>query len=692
MQKNYFLFLFLILVQYCSSQNQGNIWYFGHYAGLSFNNGVATSINGGQLNSNEGAASICNKNGQLLFYTDGEKIWNRNHEIMTNGTGLYGNTSTTQSAIIVPKPDDPLRYFVFTVAAEGFPHGFCYSIVNMSLNGGLGDVEVKNIQLITPVCEKVTAISHCNGRDIWVITHGGNSDAYYAYLITSSGISPTPIVTNVGRVITDSLGETEGYMKASPDGSRLALAHMFLGVDLVNFDNTNGRVSNPIEINDINFVYGVEFSPNSALLYVSGIDQAGSTSELHQYGVNFSSPAQVLASKQIISQTHDILHPYYEALQLAPDGKIYMAQSGSKLYRSYLSVINDPNALGSACNFVLSAIDLSPNYSTLGLPNFMQSFLQKEDFKVSGSCQGQQLSFNYSQLDNLNSLQWDFGDPSSGPENTSTSPNASHYYAQSGVYTVKLVTFNKCGSDTIIKQIQVGSFDFSLGNDTTICGNAAYILKPNITGSFSYLWQDSSIAPSFNATTSGLYWLEVKDNQTGCIKRDSINLRFQTDPHFSLGPDRLLCQGQSIQLSSGLKDTLGVSFLWSNNSIDTSIKINSPGIYSLQLRNSCGTAVDSIKISEGVCKVYIPNAFTPNGDGLNDIFRARFGDNITSFRMEIYNRWGEKVFETNDINKGWDGYYKGQLQPEGNFAWIIKYNTFDNPQQQILKGTVLLIR
>jgi hypothetical protein len=258
----------IFLFFYTHAQKEGNIWYFGLNAGLDFSSGDPVALKNGQVYQSEGVASICDKEGQLLFYTDGMIIYNRNHGTMTNGQGLLGHNSSTQSAIIVPAISDSYRFYVFTVDAEAGSNGVCYSIVNMGLDGGLGDVEVKNVQLLTPACEKLTAIKHCNGKDTWVITHGWNSNAFYAFLLTSTGIQ-APVISRAGRSIDSDNGRTAGYMKAAPDGSKLALANYRIGVDLFDFDPATGRVSNPVELLASEEPYGIEFSPNSALLYVT---------------------------------------------------------------------------------------------------------------------------------------------------------------------------------------------------------------------------------------------------------------------------------------------------------------------------------------------------------------------------------------------------------------------------------------
>tara|TARA_B110000858_G_C17785847_1_gene467253 strand:- start:1544 stop:1972 length:429 start_codon:yes stop_codon:yes gene_type:complete len=135
------LLLFVLCLPFLGlAQKEGNIWYFGENAGLDFNNGSPVALTDGMLNTSEGCASICDANGNLLFYTDGMLVYNKNHGIMPNGTGLLGHSSSTQSAIIVKKPMSNNLYYIFTVDDIFNTNGgaVTYSIVDMSLDGGLG--------------------------------------------------------------------------------------------------------------------------------------------------------------------------------------------------------------------------------------------------------------------------------------------------------------------------------------------------------------------------------------------------------------------------------------------------------------------------------------------------------------------------------------------------------------------------
>jgi hypothetical protein len=168
----------------CDSQNQNKIWYFGDHAGLNFNSGSPVALLTGQLNTAEGCSSISDNTGTLLFYTDGQKVWNRNHIVMPNGFGLLGDPSTTQSALIVPIPGSATLFYIFTIDDLG--GNMTYSIVDMSMAAGLGDVTAtKNVLLHAAVSEKQASVLRCDGN-IWVISHKWTSNTFYADLITPS--------------------------------------------------------------------------------------------------------------------------------------------------------------------------------------------------------------------------------------------------------------------------------------------------------------------------------------------------------------------------------------------------------------------------------------------------------------------------------------------------------------------------
>lgn len=385
----------IVLCLKSSAQKQANNWYFGLGAGLSFNSSPPAALTDGQTYdpvqgdlSIEGTATISDSTGALLFYTNGEKIWNANQQVMPNGNGLLGNFSSTQAAIIVPQPGSSRYFYVFTVDDGYYDHlqyGFRYSIVDICLDNGLGDVVPgkKNILILDTVSEKLTAVRHANGTDYWIIVHKYFSDAFYAYRMSSSGITDT-VISHIGSrhpSLADSSPvstvQALGQMKVSTDGKKLAIVNVNSAApvkEYFDFDNNTGIVSNWVNLQTAaslaadNQYYGAAFSPDNSKLYVSCV---GPANGITQFDLNAGNTASIIASATII--TTDALHGYY-SLQLAPDGKIYSTKFVSGSGWTYVAAINSPNTAGINCNYRDSAIYLNGRMASYGLPDFITAF------------------------------------------------------------------------------------------------------------------------------------------------------------------------------------------------------------------------------------------------------------------------------------------------------------------------------
>jgi gliding motility-associated-like protein len=458
---------FLFLILFCSfqllAQNEGNIWYFGNHSGLDFNNVNPIALINGQLNTNEGCASISNTLGQLLFYTDGITVWNKNHQIMDNGNGLLGHESTSQSATILQKPGSDNVFYIFTIDAEFGINGFCYSEVDISLNSGLGAVINKNIFINYSICEKIAIFKHSNGFDYWVVTHGPNNK-FYSNLISSSGISNIPIVSNIGISIPFYGVFAQGIMKASPNGTKLAVSSVSSHiVELFNFNPSNGTIYNRqivLQGNDSwdNF-YGIEFSPDSNLLYVSN----ASSPFIKQFDLTASN----IESSQI--QLYTLSYNDIGALQLGPDDKIYVANYGE----SNLGVIKNPNLIGDGCDYQSNSIDLYGKISQLGLPTTYIINPLSISFTSQNLCLGEMLEFTINTSLSISSLSWDFGDGY-----TSTQLNPTHIYISSGTFTVTLTVNTLAGTMTKIKTIITNFVATSL---PTLISPQTFCIQQNTT-------------------------------------------------------------------------------------------------------------------------------------------------------------------------------------------------------------------
>lgn len=392
MRLTYFIvFTLLLLATNITAQQQASNWYFGNNAGINFDaNNNITNLNNGQLSTIEGCTSISNESGQLLMYTDGKTVYNAAHTVMQNGNGLKGDQSSSQSAIIVPKPGDPNIYYIFTVGSNQGVLGLNYSTVDMTGDNGLGVVIQKNFNLIQACAEKVSAVlQDCNTGNIWVSafssvngTNVSQMNTFHSFEISNTGVNPLAVKSVFTNI---NISELRGNLKFSPDGTKAASANIGSGLLLLDFDVNTGQFSN-LEIlsftSSYNKPYGVEFSPNNRFLYVAASNDffssspsdnnnaANHLSSLTQFDVN----AVNVSNSQVVLDERNL---YRSSLQLGPDGKIYRSMSSSyDTGLPSLSVINNPNELGFASNYLHAAIPLN-NLSRQGLPPFIASFFKE---------------------------------------------------------------------------------------------------------------------------------------------------------------------------------------------------------------------------------------------------------------------------------------------------------------------------
>jgi len=454
--KNNSLVIFLLLFStFCLAQGEANIWYFGDHAGVDFNSGNPVALNDGQIVTDEGCATISDAAGQLLFYTNGVTVWGKDHQIIPNGTDLMGHNSASQSAVIVPKPGSSTIYYIFTVTDLADVNGVRYSEVDLSLNNGIGAVTSnKNILLLTPACEKITAIKNANGDDYWVVIHGFGNNSYLVYSVTASGINTNPVINNVGTVIQDT-GQTIGYLKFSPDGTKLISCNYNSVVELLDFNTTTGIISNPKLVCTKFANYGAEFSPSGNIAYITTGDN--NIFEVIQYDIT---AADIPATATVLYTANDINHQV-GALQLATNGKIYTPISGNH----FLSVINNPEVLGTGCNFVADAVPLGAGLCHIGLPQFIQSYFNV-GINIQDNCLGDSSSFSLTSNQNITSALWNFGDGT-----TSTVINPSHTYTLAGTYTVTVSATNS--TETINKSRTITIFALPVANPIApifLCG------------------------------------------------------------------------------------------------------------------------------------------------------------------------------------------------------------------------------
>ncbi len=520
-----YLILLLFLPMLSFGQKQGNIWYFGDHAGLDFNGGIPVAITDGATSlsnfHSEGTSAISDSSGSLLFYTNGEKVWNRNHQVMLNGDSLLGNYSATQSSIIVPKPGSDHLFYVFTVDDYyngQLQNGFRYSVVDICFDEGLGGIvsNEKNVLLVDTVAEKAAVVRHSNGIDYWILTHKLYSGAFYAFLLTSDGIVDT-VISDAGP---QNLPAFQGQLKVSPNGNRIGMAStpsLTPSLDLFDFDKATGIVSNRITLNRLNpRVYGLEFSLDNTKLYVTYSASSPVSLGVDQYDLN-AGGGNIDAINNSLNTLFFTGGGTLRALQLGPDGKIYMVGFPDA---HYISVINNPNNNFPQCNFQDSAIYLAGTSGNQGLPTFISNF---DYSNTIASCQ-----CSVDVIHNGNLLTASQNETYQWYLNGDSIPGASEQNLTilvSGSYYVTATDSNGCQSQSDTLELTLASIEQDKLNAIQIYPNPfkssftirftqptkATVTIFNLNGQ-KIISQDISVTPTIDLKdqSPGVYFVEVK--------------------------------------------------------------------------------------------------------------------------------------------------------------------------------------
>lgn len=353
--KSFRIFSFLIFYSPFLLFTQ-SVWYFGNGAGLDFSSGSPKTLQDGTIYSLEGCAIAYDEKGRILFYTDGITVWNKSHKEIKNGTGLNGSQSSTQAALIVPKPGAEGDYFLFTTDEKAGSKGLCYSVVHMS--SGSGVVTQKNIQLLGSSAEKLTIVRNESKNGFWVIAHQWNSNNFYVFPVTAKGVG-SPVISSVGASHAETGAgdnkEAIGSLCTSFDGKKIASAICYRtqnNLEVFDFESSTGRISNPTSVLLNGFPYGLCFSPDNTKLYISCLK---GKSGIIQYDMADRSSTEITVNEKENS---------FGGLQLAPNGKLYIARAGV-----FLDAIESPNEKGISCKYKKGAVDLSPASCNYGLPN-----------------------------------------------------------------------------------------------------------------------------------------------------------------------------------------------------------------------------------------------------------------------------------------------------------------------------------
>jgi PKD repeat protein len=544
----------LLICTDASAQKEFNNWYFGTYAGLNFNTNPP-SFQQGALNTYEGSAAVSNANGELLFYTDGRTVYNRDHQEMPNGFGLLSNPSSTQAALIVRDPGSPYRFYLFTSdAAPSQNAAMYYSIVDMREDGGKGDIVYKNYRLLVHSTEQLAAIGTCDGDAFWIITRKRFTNQFYAWYLNRSGIDPTPVISDVDSKDGKWPETGAGWLTPNPTGEMLAMAHFSSSegplAQLFKFDKITGKVSDPIHIPTAGPTYGCAFSPNGMKVYFGG------DNSIIKFDVSTYERSAIMASQ------HTVPTSYIRgtALRLGPDGNIYARA------RDLLGRITNPNSDGfgftrdwmilPAGNEHTGGLPVDPIISFAECPLPIAAFTNLPDT----ICIGNTIQFTDSSKFDPRSWNWSFegGLPATSDKQ---SPPPIRYNTV-GRYRARLIVTNRFGKDTIDRYVNVQTCPVPVValRDTTICVTDCIAFADTSSLSKTWDWRFDSGIPQSQSTRQtqpicyndpGTYLVTlIAGNEYGYDTATCTVTVMPCDrPRASALHDTLVCAGNAIDFT-----------------------------------------------------------------------------------------------------------------------------------------------
>lgn len=636
------LIVLLMGVSAIYSQKEPYNWCFGNHCMITFNTTPPVFLNSSEMTAWEGCAAISDNKGKLIFYTNGINIWgvknNGEHYLLDNAGGkvnsnLNGHNSSTQVGVIIPKPGQKYLNYVFTTDAEGGGNGLKYTIVDTRPNTSTGKFDIakdinnnylKNQLINKSSTEKITACLHKDGKSYWIIMHEWNNSTFCAYRLDSQGIDiANSVKKSIGsvhsyRIPTDPRDtvtqiESHGYMKVSPDGSIIALTILRTGkVELFRFDNATGEIKHffpgdiDFSLNEQRFynAYGIEFSANSKMLYVSTIDEK--PSKIYQINLEKIQKPEDITSNIRLIDSLVLLGEHFAALQLGPDTKIYVSIDDGE----YISVINNPEVEGIGCNFKQNGIFIPfPAVPMKGLPTFIQSFFKPPSgITVSNDspCEGDTIYFEAQYVDGA---IYTWKSPDGKVFSNEYNPDIKDIKLNgTGKYKVTIQLGTQVTEDEVdIKVFPSPAVTIDNPGDTIfICqGQKASITSSPKMYDILY-WSNGDSTPTIEVDSTGMYTIYVGTNND-CWKTDSIYVMVEDTIEAvitSSTGEFKACDGEEITLTADNLNRTDVTFNWYREDNPTV----SLGTAQSLIVNKTGKYIVTISDSRNLCpKTYSVN-------------------------------------------------------------------------------------
>ena len=508
------------------AQKEFNNWYFGYYAGITFNTydsfPIALKDSAMRIASNLRPGVISDNNGVLLFYTNGKEIYNRNHSFMKNGILLTNLYYDVNDVMIIQNPSNSNLYYVFYIYNYYYNSNndtLAYSVVDIRLDSGYGKVIEKNIILNINPMYSLAAVFNEDRTGVWLVATGNGN--YSTYLIQNNEV--TRVSNENYAQIGYSGSENYFGVKISPNGKIIAAAYN-TDIKLFTFDRKKGilKLNSTIKApsSEFKFIPGLEFSPDASKIYVHYYkDNLGVGKEAYyQYDVSKG----YYSSKFNIIEYYDSLSTERGQMQLAPDGRIYFPSNRT------LGTIYRPNVWGYECGIYTMQIDLEGRKARLYLPKFNASYFYYDAYARTPVYEGDSIQLytfipNYS---NVQSIQWTGPNDFKSDEANPVINNVTKEY--SGTYSVSIYTIN----EEFHKSLDIEILDKPINakilssSDLACVGDTVLLSAYPQSDTLQYLWSTQDTTMTIKVTKSDNYSVVIKD-EFGVSSQNSYYINFR---------------------------------------------------------------------------------------------------------------------------------------------------------------------
>lgn len=617
------------------SQKQADIWCFGEHAGIDFRSGIPVPITDQDvMTAFKASSTISDSLGNLLFFTNGTTAWDRTFTVMPGADAMAGDAGVTQPCIIVPKPGNQRLYYIFNIDVLAFQSGGSY--VTRGLTYTAIDMNLRNGLGRATDSVNVPILSPVTQK-LTAVFHQNSEDIWVIVHKWDSYDFYAYLITEEGinPPVISSKGELHGGNVTEQTN---AYGYMKVSPDGKQLALViTGK--DMIQLFDFDHNTGIISNPRSHTFGIPGVNP---------YGLEFSPDGKMI---------------YASLIQITGNGP--PSRPSFVIQFDLNEGLVDPVIIDSIPGIRLGGMQLAVD-GKIYISRTVNLISKKDSLDVIYNPTRPGLACNYNQLNLVPESRFSLD----GRNSFYSLPNEVQSYFDIPVFTYDSCCYLNFTRFHITNQANIDEVIWDFGDGGT----------------------SADPEPVYFYTQPGTYWVKLTEVFQGESFTDSLPVEIHPLPGVELGDTILLYTGASINLHAGGGQQ---SYEWSTGSSDSVITVSSQGDYRVEVTDwNCCTNTDSVYLQ--VFEYYIPNAFTPNGDGLNDFFRVVGLYHYVNFKMYIYNRWGELVFESANIETGWDGTFNNQESPSDTYVWVVYVDFLGEDiitnGNVMFKGTVTLVR